>query len=530
MTPLVAIALITKLKLIFETDADGNKQSDKFLAFQNGAFPVSKENFYFIEPDKYKIGPIDTALRMMDFSKSFNFITTVDDFISPTTDELEDVYHRTLQKAIGANSNRSHEEEQRYNAAKDFLYETVQTPDGQTITRMANYDYYDNQYKEALSEYKSRELAAVNAQGESAVQVKAAWQNDIPDLKKAIAISLLNFENLGQRSAVEKYLGDLLSLSGSSPSKTIADLKIQYELFATASSVDHLANELKYIPTYFTPINFFDDNLSWQALSLDKSEVNALMQQAPQRLKNLFEIDTKDVDMNKISFEYIVVSIVRDWLHYKDFLLQRFWKFSDMEKSLSDGTGNGPLPAFPEKMIFVRNLKIERPGHQPAETNGKSSNFLTQLFQKLKPQVVDTQLRRTAIIDSRKIDTVKMKMMVLEKEKAIAKPVIHGATMMPLPVIPINAIISSAALSGKPSEIKKKPVMATIQPMLYKAELTTTFRKPLDPVMKFSRHHTALTSPGSKPVVTEHKEMELLAFLCRKVPPCPLPDPQLKWD
>lgn len=130
MTPYVAIALITKLKLIFETDAEGNKLPDKFLSFQNGSFPVSKENFYFIEPDKYQLGPIDAALKMVDFSRSFNFITAVDDFISPAPDELEDVYYQTLKTAIAANSTRTQEEEQRYNAAKDFYTNLSKRPTG----------------------------------------------------------------------------------------------------------------------------------------------------------------------------------------------------------------------------------------------------------------------------------------------------------------------------------------------------------------------------------------------------------------
>lgn len=526
MTPSVAIALITKLKLIFETDADGNKQPDKFLAFQNGSFPLSRENFYFIEPDKYKVGPIDAALKMVDFSKNFNFITKVDDFVSPTNDELKDVYHQTLKSAIGAHSTRSQEEEQRYIAAKDFLYKTVQTSDGQIITNLANYDHYDTQYKEALSEYKSRELAAINAQGENAAEIKANWQNDKEDLRKAIAVTLLNWETLGHRGEVEKYLGDFLSLAGSSPSKTIADLKLDYEHFSQANSVDHLANELNYIPTYFTPINFFDDNVSWQALSLDKSEVKMLMQKAPQRLKDLFDIDTMEVDVNRISFEYIVVNIVRDWLHYKDFLLQRFWKLSDAAEPLSDGMGNGVLPAFPEKMIFVRNLRIESPRRQFKAKVAANPQLVTQLFQKLKPNIAKDQQVQTAIIKRRRVDPVKTKMM-LEKYREASKPKVM---MHALPVIGITAIMAPLP-SGKTSEVSKKPILPVAQTMSYKANLTTIFRKPLKPGLTYTDfRHNPPTAEESSEEVTEHKNMELLAFICRKVPPCPMPDPQLKWD
>lgn len=524
MTPPVAIALITKLKLIFETDADGNKQSDKFLAFQNGSFPVSKENFYFIEPDKYKIGPIDTALKMVDFSKCFNFITSVDDFITPASDELEDIYHQTLKTAIAANSTRTQDEEQRYNAAKDFLYQTMQTPDGQTVTCLANYDSYDNQYKEALTEYKSREVTALNAQGDNAAEIKAAWQNDKSNLKNAIARALLNWETLGQRSLVEKYLGDFLSLASSSPSKTIADLKMEYELFTQANSVDHLANELHYIPTYFTPINFFDDNIAWQSMSLDRSEVNTLVQQAPQRLKDLFDIDNRQIDINKVSFEYIVVTIVREWLHYKDFLLQRFWKLPENTAPLSDGAGKGKLPAFPEKMIFVRNMRIEKPKGLPA-TTGKF-HLTAQLFQNLKPQVNKTLQKNINVIDHRKVkvDTIK-RLMVKDTTFFTPRVLMHTTAKPSVVKMPL------VSLALKPTLIKKEPVAPPkqmIKPLFLKANFLPIIAKPVASPINVTTPVTHAADSGI--TVTEQKEMELLAFICSKVPPCPSPDQGLNWS
>ncbi len=531
MTPFVAIALITKLKLIFETDADGKKRPDKFLAFQNGSFPVSKENFYFIEPDKYQVDPIDTALKMMDFSKTFNFITEVDDFISPTADELEDVYYETLEAAIPANSPRSTEEEKRYNTAKDFLYQTIETPDGQTITCLANYDHFETQYKEVLSELKARELEAVNAQGDNAAKIKATWERDKPDLKKAIAMALLNWETLGKRTEVEKYLGDFLSLSGSSPSKTIADLKQEYELFTKATTVDHLANELRYTPTYFTPTNFFDDKVCWQSMTLDKAEVKSLVEQAPKRLKDLFSIDTQGIDMTKVSFEYIVVEFVRGWLHYKDFLMQHFWKLADKKTPLSDGTGKGTLPAFADKMIFVRNLRIEAPRRSQTTTN--QEHLTAQLFLKLKPQVALNLQKNTTTIRNRKVDH-RMAKKVMENNRSLISPKIFLTHMTTLPVI------KTSAPGNKKPEAAKKTITATmktgqpmlIHPMLYKANLTTLFRKPLKPVLKTPVLHTApatTSSEGNATEVTEHKGMELLAFICRKVPKCPAPDPELTW-
>ncbi|MCO5238307.1 MAG: hypothetical protein M9904_14015 [Chitinophagaceae bacterium] len=528
MTPYVAIALITKLKLIFETDAEGNKLPDKFLSFQNGSFPVSKENFYFIEPDKYQLGPIDAALKMVDFSRSFNFITAVDDFISPAPDELEDVYYQTLKTAIAANSTRTQEEEQRYNAAKDFLYELIQTPDGQSVTCLANYDSYENQYKEALSEYKSRALASLNARGDDGSEIKTAFQLDEPNLKKAIAAALLNWETLGKRAEVEKYLGDFLSLSGSSPGKMIADLKLEYELFTKAGSVDHLANELHYIPTYFTPVNFFEDNISWQQMKLEKAEVTALVEQAPRRLKDLFDISTQDIDINKISFEYTVVEIIREWLHYKDFLLQHFWKLPDGAVSLSDGKTEGRLPAFPDKMIFIRNLKIETPVPKPSSPVRWHLN--RQLIQELKPEINTTLQNNSKVLINRKVkaDSVRS---IMAKDNTFFSPrvLMHTATASPeLSKAPLTKVVL------KSNDIKKKPAVphnTTLQPLFLKAGFAAVSKRA-------TANTVNVASPVDGPVkaqdttATEKDQqgMELLAFICKKVPVCPSPDIRLKWD
>ncbi len=523
MNPLVSIALITKLKLIFETDAEGNPQPDKFLAFQNGAFPVSKENFYFMDPTKYNLGSIDTAIKMVDFANTFNFISAVDDFISPTTDELNDVYYDTIKNAIPANSSRTPDQEEQFEEAKEFLNKPVQTADGQSITVLANYSNYESQYKETLSEYKTRQLTFLNADGEDAVLIKEQFERDEPQLKNAISIALLNWETLGNREKVDKYLGQFMSLAGASPAKTIGDFKQEYELFANSNALDHLANVLKYIPTYFTPSNFFEDDVSWQTLSLDKAEVTLLVQKASPRLKHIFDMGDQNIDINNISFEYIVVDIVREWLHYKDFLLQRFWKQPDNQTPLSDGNGKGKLPALPEKIIFIRNVKIE--AQTKAEPQVIKWNLISQLFQKVNPTIRDQEQEKMKRFENRKIATPFLRAALQKDSVFSSKPLseIKPATtqkLMPHPS-PVTRVGSSSLMLKK----------ATSPPMMLRVAyqrslISSNAIKPVRGfIMSGSSSHT--TAPSQ---VTELKGMELLGFICQKVPLCANPDLSLKWD
>ncbi|WP_316743260.1 hypothetical protein [Pedobacter antarcticus] len=508
MTPIVAIALITKLKLIFETDKQGNKETNKFLAFQNGSFPVAKENFYFMQPDKYGIGPIDTAIKMFDFANTFNFVSEVDDFIKPGSDALEDIYYDTLKYAIPANNTRGPEQEERFMKAIAFLNQAIELESGEQTTYLANYDKYEQLYKIAVSEYKNRELAYKNATGDGAEELKAKWINDESALKTDIERNLLNWETLGKRSQVEKYLGDFLALSAASPTKTIADLKLEYELFTKATTIDHLANELNYIPTYFSPVNFFEDETGWHEISLDKSEVQSLVKQAPERLKNLYEINDEHIDINTVRFEYTVVDIIREWLHYNDFLLQPFWKLPAASPPLSDGIGGGNLPAFPQKIIFVRKLSVETQSTVPAEPGGTKRLF-DFLFQKLKPAVKTTLLIQTDLLTKKRNEQLFKTKEILLKERTVPD--------------------ESRLIRGKKITFNPRFMQTT---RLAKPTISRFYKAQWSPKVFASAgiKIPEIITPAPPVTITTGSEIELLAFICNKVPGCPAPDPTLSWD
>lgn len=514
MTPPVAIALIAKLKLIFETDADGKPQPDKFLAFQNGAFPVSEENFYFMDPDKYKLGAIDTVLKMVDFANTFNFIAIPDDLITLSSDELDEVYHQILKTAKGADSTRTAEEEKKYTEAKDYLNQIMETSDGQHITLMANYDHYDNLYKEALSKYKSERLKAQNASGEDAAAIKEAWTEAEPELKKAMESALFNWQTLGKRDEVERYLGIFLTLTAGSPIKTIADLKQEYELFVKSNALDHLANELHYIPTYFTPLNFFEADVAWQSMSLDKSEVSKLVQQAPQRLKDLFDMDDSSVDIDQISFEYMVVQIVREWFHYADFLLQHFWKQTTDKQIISDGNGKGSLPSFPEKMIFVRNVKIKSAAGGSKTVSDHDWKLTANMFMKLKPDIRSQSVQKSQILEHRRGE-LKILKTALQKDSVISTK-------------KVSEIKPTWFTRAAPKTVSDLRVEKKFQPVMLRGVLKQPVKKAGIDIHRID----VLTMPTSTPdsSITEIKNMELLGFICRRVPLCPDPDQHLTWS
>ncbi|KYP14137.1 hypothetical protein [Flavihumibacter sp. CACIAM 22H1] len=487
MNASIAIALLTKLKLIFETDASSEKQDQKFLAFQNGEFTVGKELFYFIEPSKYGISLTEANVKRNEFAGLFNFVAQQADMVTILPDMLPDIYSTVLKKAIAANSHRTPAQEEQYRNAIEYL-NREETQAGTVITPLARYEQYQQLYKTCISEYKTRQLQAAMAEGAGAEAVKAQWNTDEPALKNELSKALLLWETKGKKQEVENWLGIFNQLAGAAPVSLLADLRSDYELFAKTSGADGLAAEFSYLPTLFNPSNFFEEQVAWPQLSLDKMEVAALYEKAPEALKRLFEKGDSEPEIRRISFEYAVVTIVRDWFPFKEFFQQRFWKLPAGEAVIADGNGGGLIPSFPEKLIFVRNLVISfETLVQPAAVKNLSS----ELFFRLEPQVKRQLKAKSAVLFEKRLSL---------RRSTLAAPVV--ATDVPVATRRFSSALFKTAdfrkFSG--SVVKPPPV------------------PPTPPVS--TAGSTEIKSP----------EMELLAFICRKMPLCPNPDPNLDWS
>ena len=538
MNPSVAVAFMTKLKLIFETDANGNPQADTFLAFQNGSFPVGKETFYFMEPAKHGLGPNETQQWMMNFDKTFNFVAAVDDVITSTTTDLDQVYYDTLKQCVPASSSRTPEQEVSYAAAVAFLEQLTPASDGTSVRMLDNYQRYESAYKEATSTYKNGKIAAESAQGDGADKIKQDWATAEPALKQACDLAQLNWETKGHKTEVERQLATFITLSGSSPLTTVANFKSDYELFGKATSLDPAANEIDYLPTQFSPINFFEDSVPWQTLSLDKSEINSLLARAPQHLKNLFEL-APNTDLENMTAEYTVVEIVRNWFHFQDFLLQRFWKLAPGVPPLADGSGGGRLPAFPAKLLFVRNVKLVTKQTGQRLLSAQTFRLSTQLFAQTQASAQPVLQSKSAVFQQQEQRTQQqVSAFRLQQAKVTRRPLVMATAAAHMPALDAGASNVAKAnmavlpglgnlrlASGLGLTQVPRPVVIT-QP----ARLPLPAHIPVRVVATPTVNPPPATPPAPVFETTVQKDMELLAFICRKLPACPNPDPTLPWD
>ena len=539
MNPSVAVAFMTKMKLIFETDANGKPQDDTFLAFQNGSFAVGKDSFYFMEPAKHGLGPNETAQAMMSFDKTFNFVATVDDIITSAPDELDQVYYETLKGCQPASSTRTADQETRYQAALAYLQQPVTGDDGASLSALDNYQRYSDAYKVATSEYKNGQIAADSATGDGAAALQQAWQTDVGPLQQACATALLNWETKGHRAQVEDNLATLISLGGSSPRKTVADFQSDYELFGKSTALDPAGNEINYLPTQFSPTNFFDDSVPWLTISLDKTEINSLLQRASPHLKNLFQLGASS-DIEHLTAEYTVVEILRNWFHFPDFVLQRYWKQAPGAPLLADGQGHGRLPAFPTKLVFIRNVKIVAPraDRVAATTPIRFSNLL---FANAQPAGMQLLQAKAAPFQAKELATQKLVgSFRLRQVKLATSP---AAALGPAALARGGRTLASQEANPEDQPGREQPLRpvggggrVVARPVVLPHPTTTVVRTPVvvPPHVLLPPPRVIIVSPppqAAPPLeTTSYPTMELLGFVCRRLPACPNPDPTLPWN
>ena len=219
--------------------------------------------------------------------------------------------------------------------------------------------------------------------------------------------------------------------------------------------------------TGFSPSDLFDAG-SWPRFTLTKAEMERLIRQAPPVLKAALGSDLAHSHIDSVSCEYRSVTLIRPWLSHV-FFGARFYRLGAAGGELSDGGSppQGRCPAYITALVFARNVTIRRPA-VPVEPRAE-----------VQP---------------------------VPSQEKLEKP---GMLFM------LGPNSGAAALSR--SRAAKKAVSATTWmqkgAFAQKRLKSYTFRE--------------VKQEPAPPLPTD--EVTILAFICKRLPRCPDPDPALTW-
>lgn len=328
----VSLALFGKINKMFVED-----HLDTFIAFNQAAIPY--------EPDTFQ-KEIHNEANMPLKAATFREVTGRDNYIWNS-------YRETLDHAETASST--------WNEDKWLEYERQST---ELAAMEENYNKHKKEYRDLIAERKGEQTALNELTNQSEKEEK---QERIQELNHLINQKLAEWKTRGKKLQYEAALNKILGSEPEYPIQVIQ--KYKGDLEAAEISGDAASGQIVY-STSFSPFDFFEENGSgWINFELDKEEVNNMYHYALNTVfanqKDVIQPNANDdkLEIERISGELGALLINRNWLN-SNFFHAGYWRLAPGFESeiLCDGDLQNPkgrLPAYVEKILFIKKLDIE---------------------------------------------------------------------------------------------------------------------------------------------------------------------------
>ncbi len=550
----VVAALMTKLELLFGKASDplGQSGKDTFLSFQLPAIPYSvKELSFRLPASESGLTPQEEKNFAADFARLVNLIPATSDIWASDGRTLWNEYSTILTQAIVASDDPTNNEAAELQQARDLLDSPKYTA----------YQQYLKAYMSAVENYNGLKLKADNS---TDTKVQEDWKLQEPGYKALIKSAFLEWIAKGFKLEIEEAFADIDRIGGRNPQLLWASWKDDFN-----QSVRTDLEGQNFYETHFFPENFFkpDAQGQWTKLTIDASEIAALSAKAPDGIRNLvsssssgMETQAVELEIARLSVELVRVSIVRSWLNPSVFR-SNVWKWSGSKEPLSDGQipPQGSLPAYTTSMILARNFQVElKPNSE------KNTKIIRRLQEGELLLVGPLPLRAVSkTVDARSVTKLDASTIFLKRaEPSVVDQVIASKPQTNLSsasldilknqrIQAVTSLQNRAASFGTFSSIKAvnptliqsiNPVMlkqvdavdrgvTKINPELLKRLTIPNFRDiTQSPPIIPDRPKPTTDQPAPTPPKTESSDgIQIIAFVCGRLPKSPNPDPNLQW-
>ncbi len=491
MDAYVQLALMAKAKLVFETE-------DTFLSF-----PALSPLSYPPGDLKLSHDGIATArdlARLSEFARITNQVPR--GAVAPVEEGeyLWDICSEALALGMPATGTLSAADQARLDEARAVLY--APSPDGhrESTPALAAYKQCRDAQVVAVEEYRNQQFTAESATDPAE---KARWATvDEPRLRQAVNAAEEAWRTRGAKAQIEGAMQVEQAFAARQPSLAWDAWKAD---FLGDIDLETDTDRIRFAPTTFTPGDVFDD--AWPRFTIIAAEMAKLASEAPPELLDIFGGAAAGGDVESVSFEYRSVALTRSWLP-KQLFHSRLWRLGSEGGELSSGEKplNGRCPSYVTALVFARNVEVRR--RQPA-TASQSTTAAPGTLLALDP----TRLR---------IESAQIK---LARQAPTLKP----------SAVPVARMLQSARLAVRPADTATlsalQPVTAARSAQLARSDLLVVRRPPMEtPIIPQPvPHPTPPPAPAPPQVEAPHDEVAILAFICRRIPRCPDPDPSLTW-
>jgi hypothetical protein len=487
---------MAKAKLVFESP-------DTFLSFP-ALSPLS------YPPERLTFGTGDlTPQKLGDLSEFARITNQIPRGVLAPVAEGEylwDVYQDVLDTGQVSSSNLSAQDKARYDEAMAFLY--TRSADGfrQDREPLRTYRQYRDALFKAQEDYKNQQLTA-EASTDAAVQTR--WRNeDEPRLRQEVKRLEDEWLTRGFKAEVEAAQQVEQACAAGAPS-------VIWEEWDTAFIGD-LDKEtdtghINYALTGFSPRDVFDGE-SWPQFKLTRDEMTRLAEKAPAELLAIFGSSQPSTAIESVSFEYRSVAVTRSWLRPTLFK-SRFWRLPAGAEPLSEGAdlSHGRCPAYITALVFARNVSVKMSqagGPRPVPVH-------TGPLLRVDPE---TRFVRAEVVRDHRV-----------------QPVARAATLGPAARPPAAATMRMAPMAMARPAVAMRPATAPPPAAQLVTAQKATVRLQQATFVGLPPATTRPPAPGPgtptppPPTVAPTPEVSILAFVCKRLPRSPDPDPGLSW-
>ncbi len=343
----ISLALATKIDMILSENYGSDPR--KFLSFVP---PTIQMSFDFDELVLTMDSDEDFDVNaIINNNSNFAYMSNLipeDNVMFQDKDGLLlwDQFQKIISNSITANMILSAEDQAKLKNAKTFLEDNY-----------ANYHKFKKIYLQTKMNYVDAKISMESSTGEEKEKLENEWNDG---LKAILEESIQSAENdlkvLGKRTEIEQKLQ---TISAIETKKGIGNLKaeISSELDLFQKSND----QIEYFPTLYAPNNIFEKKSEWSSIMLYSSEITSLCENAKPELKKSYTGNDSGDNIEYLSFEYAVVSIVRPWF-FEDFLNSTSFKLNGiLEGPINDGKipANGMIPSYINKFICIKKIEYK---------------------------------------------------------------------------------------------------------------------------------------------------------------------------
>jgi hypothetical protein len=484
-------ALMSKASKVFASE-------DTFLSF-----PVSPLPFSPGDLELQGGATADEARQrlhnLLAFSTLVNLLPGDEAWLPGESRFLWDVYEQVLKEANFATSNRTDDEDAAYQKALD----TLRNSDGAGGWKDSDAVQAYRQHKDAWLLAQQRYRAdKITAETTTDPEQRLTWSTvEEPDLRSELEALQARWIVDGHKSEVESAQSILVSLGARAPIQTWAEWRSRFN-----PDLDRLtgtSDTTTFYPSYFSPSNALEE-AAWRPFKLSADEIAVLLREAPAEMKERLAIDIGSVsDATSLAFEFSSALVVRPWF-VPDVFRSRFWRFSDGARVISGGgsPSTGECPAYVTAIVFARKVVEQRPPSVPP-VGGPFSGF------RFLVAVRDVEKRNSIAQQPRS-----------QIAPGMLASRISAAAVRPALAQQLNVRQARAAMPGL--ETSASSGMARSHTMLFKRTATQGLPRLAEP-------SPAPPPASTPPPASPDDSVYVLAFVCKRVPLCPNPDPRLQW-